>query len=1531
MGRSLLFALMLCASTSAFADPAARGLDAFVLAPDRAAAGSDMSIAVRVYGFERVTAMAPLRGATIEAVWDPQTVGSDVPAVTTTTDGQGWARLAVPVPNGPARRLTLLLAVSHGSHRRTRELHVERILDEQIRLFVAQSSVVPGSTITAWVRAELGQSGRALVGETVELSLVEGGFARWRQRERTGPGGTATFRIEIPKIDRPTFTWSLQAALLRDGAHRATAQRTLSVREETPGVPAMVARFHSTRLLAGESTSATITVRDAVGEPIAGVVVKSWVGSTGTVPADFDAHSMTWLTNLDGEAVVTATAPRVVPPRGGSLQLHARAEVDGHAMKTSASVALEAPRADAILIAEGGWVVPGIEQRMFLTVTDRSGRGVSGVFAVTSDGLATRVTTDVRGEATFTWRVPKGAGANHPSGVCASSVAATVTIAAVGAKGLERHRFERCVKIDRDAEQLLVPSRPIAIAGSPLVVDVRGAPRGRGVLIGVTDGGAVATGTVVDGRGTLITPADSQGRLTISAVIPSAKRPARVAVTSVLVVPNRVPRLTATRLDGAPVGQARIAAHLTDQAGRPLEGTISAVVIDKFGGGHAQGLIAMDTQRALTAGLTVSDARRDGFLFGAIELDDWRRSVMASPWLEPLKPTSDPARTARAQLDDAFARVVRSLEGAVFESTASVDTLMDARRRTARGWALNPELLTLVTAAMSEPPTTPGGEPFALRDLVALDPQVGFDNVAKRVTRLKLFRVLEAVRTVVYDERLLPAEAPIQAPNALLRRLVRDGVLDEAALLDPWGNTLTFVKKRAPPMPFLSVIRGWRLTSAGPDQRLGTKDDFGDPFARVLKSGSIYARAVNEDRVADARYEIVVGDATVAAWRELFETLTGTSLGDSVGIGGLGTSGYGGGGGGIGRGSGRGRVSRGHAIPPATWIAPTRTGADGRVVFDVPLGDADTTWQIIVVAIPDETTPATAVVEVPTLRPLSARVDAGTRWVVGDEIDAQVTLRNRTPSSLTVSLDLSVTGSAQALTSGPPKVEVPAQGTTTVTVRVRAESVGTAKIRVVADSAAMHDEVAHEIAVVPSADRSESWTSSWIDQSAIVELGDVTGDPHGPTRIEIDAGPWAALEASLVAFDPDALRTAEAVADAYESAVRVERWAAVHLANDHPLAVRAKSISLRARGRFAALTDAGSGTLLQRRTAAFDPPDADARKPPKCPDPGHGATVLEAEPFPDDGAVLPCWDAAASRAVNDLITSNHPAEMARAVIALGQRPHRAHMASSLANRVRDVAVAPQGDLLMTLTRRDRATIYAALLIARAVGTPRLSPEALIAGLNRQRGPDGSFGSPTATRAAITAMLSLELRPGKTRRVTVETPGRRPLVLDVKDGGHTRVTLGYGVQRTKVTVAGGPLIARIVQPTLRRWDRALNEPSPLRLAVAWPQGVIVTNVRAVHVSVSHGLTQSRSVDVRIPLPPGVRLAERVDGVHQVAGQLIIRRAVSGTNTPLVLDLPMRFGSSGRFTTPRATAHFVDQYAPAAYAPATTLEVGTKTDI
>ena len=196
-------------------DPAARGLDLFLQAPERAAAGATVPLQVEAIGFPTVTTMRPLAGVTIEAAWDPEHLGPGVakapPGVSATADATGRAHLDVPVPDGEERDLQLLVAVRSGSHQRTRTVPVRRVHATDAHLFLADTRVVPGSSVSAWVLVTSAITGAPVGSTPVTLELQEGGLARFTARAVTDAGGTAMVRVPIPRTDEPGWSWQLGA------------------------------------------------------------------------------------------------------------------------------------------------------------------------------------------------------------------------------------------------------------------------------------------------------------------------------------------------------------------------------------------------------------------------------------------------------------------------------------------------------------------------------------------------------------------------------------------------------------------------------------------------------------------------------------------------------------------------------------------------------------------------------------------------------------------------------------------------------------------------------------------------------------------------------------------------------------------------------------------------------------------------------------------------------------------------------------------------------------------------------------------------------------------------------------------------------------------------------------------------------------------------------------------------------------------------------------------------------------------------
>ena len=135
-----------------------------------------------------------------------------------------------------------------------------------------------------------------------------------------------------------------------------------------------------------------------------------------------------------------------------------------------------------------------------------------------------------------------------------------------------------------------------------------------------------------------------------------------------------------------------------------------------------------------------------------------------------------------------------------------------------------------------------------------------------------------------------------------------------------------------------------------------------------------------------------------------------------------------------------------HVAPPA------RTDDDGELYITVPLGAEETTWRVALVGMPDGARPATTWVDVPSNLPLSVKVEAGARWVVGDRGEALVQLRNRTDKALEV--NLTIAGEAGLRTSKPSaKLSVPAGGAASLRVPLEAHAVGKGLLRLQASAA----------------------------------------------------------------------------------------------------------------------------------------------------------------------------------------------------------------------------------------------------------------------------------------------------------------------------------------------------------------------------------------------------------------------------------------------------------------------------------------------
>jgi len=119
--------------------------------------------------------------------------------------------------------------------------------------------------------------------------------------------------------------------------------------------------------------------------------------------------------------------------------------------------------------------------------------------------------------------------------------------------------------------------------------------------------------------------------------------------------------------------------------------------------------------------------------------------------------------------------------------------------------------------------------------------------------------------------------------------------------------------------------------------------------------------------------------------------------------------------------------------------------------------------------------------------------------------------------------------------------------------------------------------------------------------------------------------------------------------------------------------------------------------------------------------------------------------------------------------------------------------------------------------------------------------------------------------------------------------------------------------------------SVPEAGRLSTAIDPPRAAAAQSTSLLQISLRHDLGRGAAVVVRIPLPPGAALAERVEDIRQVQGALYLRATLDSDPLPRVIAVPVRFALSGAVTWPEATARIDDDELPTARAPARPLVI------
>lgn len=1520
---------------------AERGVATFVHGAEHVAPGGTLPLVLVVYGFTQLTEAAPLPAAKVELAWDstnvdPAEVATLQKPVLASTDSQGAALVSVTAPHGPGP-WTLLVRTQFEDKERTDEIQIERADAESVRLSRSVDRARAGDSVHAWVEVARGMLPAAAT--RVRFDVLEGDVAVETVWAQTDAAGRADTELRLPKSDALLTGWTLAATTERGSTGRAS----LPLKDDTPTEASLEYEPTATPPKPGGALTVVGQLKDATGNPVQNTEVETWNG-----PANLEVDSNTdkWKklaqktrTDSSGRFRVQATMPTVIGRSGVTWLTRAVATIGGERISGDHKATVGRSTHHVRLLQPAGGVVPGFRGDLLLVADDGEDKPVPNVeFRLEGDGLKQTVRTNERGEAVVDWNVPLGVGTTRHVEPCSGGVAANLAIvsepSAVTA-GFPA-RSDLCIPVDRESRVRVVVDPPVVRAGEPVRITLQESQPGKVAVLSTRtfslvargeDGEASATRTALTkaGAASIATSGLEAGSYTLSALGVSgraadkkqAEAASKPALGHFLVVPARMPRPSATlrSRDHLPNGHASIDVKLIDDKGTPFVGTVGAIVTERRFDSQA-GAVAMDVRNRYCADDGHHALRCDDAVVPSSPRQKSAPAYLAETTGRALAARHDPMHSARSDADKTFAEVVRSLEGAIFEASGSRDTLQDVLRKVGGKNGFNPELLTLAVQAMPEPPLTPGGVPVALVDLVSLDPQVDYDHVARRVARYKLFKVLEALRSARQDKD--PIDVSFDDPNAALRRLLAASTLEEGALIDPWGGTMAFVRGGSNAQSFLSPKRGFELHAPGPDGRLGTADDVKSPFERVLRSGTPYAIATDEDKVVDAQFDLQIAQSSVDAWSNTLQEATGTALGGVSDLGGgrgegIGLGGSGSGGGGMGIRQGRTRVSGGTGF--RALLAPRAIGADGSVRLEVPLGADEGVYRVLLVFDVPGLGRLVEVVDVPVELKRSLRIKTADRWVVGDQGDLSVLVENRddTPAQLEVVAEASSSNVAFGAQKVLP-ISVPAHGRRNVALQVGTPRAGVARVRVaLRERGRIVDRYEGTWKVVPAGEPVMLAEAAWVRSESTIPRPSAAGHvANGAQTLTLQANGNDVLRAALMAVEPARLRERHQAENARLLALAVHHYADAQ--DDKKLGTLATAVEQRAVGRATILPEVVVDTknaasregcptiplerLFRDDPAGLEPNAASAtgkNKKPKTTTPNLFGTF---------SATTQCFDQQINQRVEDLLAKGETVDLARAILELAEHEPREPLAVALTLELRKRVKLTSSGRMTPPERQNhiaRTLVFSALLRSAhtVTSTSKIDAAALVPWLLVEQDAYGSFGSIEATTAAVRALVASGAmsHTGKTV-VEIETSaGKRQVA--VPPSGIVQVALPNDDQPVSISVHGTPVLARVLAPTLRTFK---NPPLPAASApevrVDWPEDA--RPEQDVRLSVRVAPRSSNvTAELRIPLPANVELVQKPQNGARLIDHVL---RIPVPKVGLATQLTVRAMHRGRFTAP-----------------------------
>ncbi len=801
----------------------------------------------------------------------------DAAQVTTDAFGRAMIELSIPEDAPVSFRAALRLVHQSGIQRRY-DLSVSVRNAPQLSVHVARPSVRPGGPVRAFGRLSVADTGAGLGGQIVRLTLRD-------QAQRpmdaavevtTDPAGLFAHTFTLPGDAIGAVTVEARTS---DDEHPVVASAQTQAGE--PSHPALLVAVAPERWQVPPNTRqyVDVVVRSPNGRPIEGTVVTL----DGTL-RDHPRQRAT--TDARGRARLSWLAPDY--PSGiqdAAINVTANREGWGRG-HGAASVRVAADQHAFAMAVEGGQLVPTLGGRVYVRVVRADGRPAPAGVEVSASGprmpsRGVSARTDEAGVATLDVTFPRAADATADR--CGGETATAIDVRVGSAQ------LDTCLGLDPDAAARVRVSASMVSAGGAVTIEVDRAPSAARLpveltLLSARGPSAIASGLLQGGErtATLNVPADVGGLVWVRArpLFGPSREVVRGGVAGIWVVASDPATVNAELSSsgelsiglGGPTQSAYVVAAPIDEA-RLLADALRRATIGPLGdlrtplGSATEALLA-----AAIAARVPPDESAPGVLRG--------RDVISSP--APSDPTQsgllrDPWRSRARFITGRLALIIRALEAHVASSVP--ERTDDVAVQGARGFTFNAQILESVAQGGqlgSAGATGLGGDPLTIEQLQRFDRTLTYDNVARRITRERLFRLILALRSFVTQNGFDLPWSRLGDPSEWMRQLQGRnapgvGPISRQHLVDGWGRPFELRATRGgrSRFSFVDPLGSWEIVSAGPDGRLGNGDDLYDPTRRILRSGTPYAEAVGEDILVARLEGVELGRATVQLLRSV--------------------------------------------------------------------------------------------------------------------------------------------------------------------------------------------------------------------------------------------------------------------------------------------------------------------------------------------------------------------------------------------------------------------------------------------------------------------------------------------------------------------------------------------------------------------------------------------------------------------------------------------------------------------------------------